>query len=162
MTCVSEEARSLRYRLTFSGSAWVAQEERFGEVSCLGAPSITLVSEGEASLGEPISEGGPHALDLSVTRLTLTPNNSTSTGLLSSLCTQSFSTGQPTDISAEGCERLGAPAVSACPTRFELVALEAGAEPMSEVLRLSALPADEQCDATLRGEALGARYVREP
>jgi hypothetical protein len=33
---------------------------------------------------------------------------------------------------------------------------------MSEVLRFSALPADEQCDATQRGEALGAHYVREP
>ena len=57
---------------------------------------------------------------------TITPHSASAVMVLSSVCSQVFNAGMPTDLAVEGCERLGFAPLSDCPIRYDIVSVMEG------------------------------------
>ena len=156
--CADEGVRSELYEYSFTAEEgdegqWRYTERRYGEGACLGAPSMTLRSSGSFTLG--MSYEGFRAIDMISSTLRITPENDTAATLLNSICSQSFSAGEETDVSMEGCERLNLPSLSACPVLYTIVGIEVNDLLLGEVSDNADL-----CMETQRPSVLEGRYMR--
>ena len=157
-TCLDEGLRSERHQYQFISNdeeslvgTWRFQEDRFGDGGCIGTPSTTLVEEGTFRLSIPPEDAWP--IDLSISTRTITPSSESAATVLRNVCSQDFTARVPTDLSDEGCARLGYLPLSDCPVRYDLIALE------GETLQLGELIDEvDMCLEAQRPNTLGRSY----
>lgn len=163
--CQSETARSLKLTYTFvsTGSeigTWAYREERFGEDNCLGEPSITLFKEGSFEFGQPSDMNEQmRFVTLTYEALKVRPDNQNSAELLqSAICPEyTFTQNELTDVSDQGCPRLGLYSINDCPQRFDRLYLE------NDELSLGLTPTEPQslCEEMGRPRARGEGFSRQ-